>query len=231
MSCPRYSVKFDNLLREFSQLRGFQQTLRTVLEMVSQNRKDFKEVLQAAARPFFVGDWRNTDEKPWLQSAHQMPPPKCPESFRAIALAQAGFFLGGAATWELRKKGPCGKLLRLIGHFYWEMLWNGMNSVSTASWNPTLRQGCHGLNLAVHKSEVRFWNWYHTQGVYVHIEQSSKNTQSEFVGLKQSGFEHLQRFFNQPIDWYNCLIWTWVQLKLGNPKSNMRYITVTSENN
>lgn len=141
------------------------------------------------------------------------------------------FFWGGAATWELRKKGPCGKLLRLIGHFYWEMLWNGMNSVSTASWNPTLRQGCHGLNLAVHKSEVRFWNWYHTQGVYVHIEQSSKNTQSEFVGLKQSGFEHLQRFFNQPIDWYNCLIWTWVQLKLGNPKSNMRYITVTSENN
>jgi hypothetical protein len=49
-------VKFDNLLREFSQLRGFQQTLRTVLEMVSQNRKDFKEVLQAAAWPFFVGD-------------------------------------------------------------------------------------------------------------------------------------------------------------------------------
>ena len=158
MSCPRYSVKFDNLLREFSQLRGFQQTLRTVLEMVSQNRKDFKEVLQAAAWPFFVGDWRNTDEKPWLPSAHQMPPPKCPESFRAIALAQAGFFFWGAATWELRKKGPCGKLLRHIGHFYWEMLWNGMNSVSTASWNPTLRQGCHGLNLAVHKSEVRFWN-------------------------------------------------------------------------
>lgn len=44
-----YSVKFDNLLREFSQLRGFQQTLRTVLEMVSQNRKDFKEVLQAVS--------------------------------------------------------------------------------------------------------------------------------------------------------------------------------------
>ena len=33
-----------------------------------------------------------------------------------------------------------------------------------------------------------------------YTEQSSKNTQSEFVGLKQSGFEHLQRFFNQPID-------------------------------
>jgi hypothetical protein len=50
-------------------------------------------------------------------------------------------------------------------------------------------------------------------------------------GSAQVRSQVLEQVFNQPIDWYNCLIWTWVQLKLGNPKSNMRYITVTSENN
>lgn len=197
MSCPRYSVKFDNLLREFSQLRGFQQTLRTVLEMVSQNRKDFKEVLQAAAWPFFVGDWRNTDEKPWLPSAHQMPPPKCPESFRAIALAQAGFFFLGRSNMGAAQERPVWQAVKT----YWSLL----------------------LGNALEWYEFCLYSFlepYFEAGVSW-VEPGSAQVRSQV----------LEQVFNQPIDWYNCLIWTWVQLKLGNPKSNMRYITVTSENN
>ena len=68
----RFSGKFDSLLREFSQLhlgqfvllfllskhgqssisprRGFNQTLRNVVDTVSQSRKDLKELHQAATQ-------------------------------------------------------------------------------------------------------------------------------------------------------------------------------------
>jgi len=44
-----FSGKFDSLLREFSQLRGFNQTLRNVVDTVSQSRKDLKELHQAVS--------------------------------------------------------------------------------------------------------------------------------------------------------------------------------------
>lgn len=46
----RFTGKFDNLLREFSHLRGFHQTLRSVVEQGAQSRKELKELQQVAPR-------------------------------------------------------------------------------------------------------------------------------------------------------------------------------------
>ena len=47
MAVARFTGKFDNLLREFSHLRGFHQTLRSVVEQGAQSRKELKELHRA----------------------------------------------------------------------------------------------------------------------------------------------------------------------------------------